>query len=81
MANATVESLANAESKLISEWQFTLNEPLIDLQAVKNEQMSFILALGEKNMYCIKDTGIPLWSKKLEYHPMCFALQTSRKDQ
>ena len=60
-------------SKLLSEWDFEVDESILDLQTTDR----FIVAMGEKYLYCLKDTGILLWTKKLDYHPIALTLITS----
>lgn len=65
-------------TKLISDWQFHLGEQLIDMKSESNDRQSLIVALTEKNLYCIKDSGLLLWSKRLDFHPICCTLQSLR---
>jgi len=59
-------------SKVICEWEFEVGELIIDLKTTDH----FIVALGEKYLYCLKNTGIVLWTKKLDYHPIALNLIT-----
>ena len=60
---------------MLSEWEIELGESIIDLRA----SGTFIVAMGEKYLYCLKDTGVVLWAKKFDYHPVALTLITPGK--
>lgn len=54
-------------------WSLNLGESLIDMQVVKFlSTKESIVALGERNMYALSDTGRILFMKHFEYSPVCF---------
>jgi len=59
-------------NKILFDWELELGESVIDLKATG----TFIVALGEKYLYCVKDTGSILWAKKFDYHPVALTLIT-----
>ena len=69
LANLTLE-----QQKSRSDWELELGEPAVDLQTIG----SFIVVLGERHLYCLKDTGSVVWTRKLDYHPMCCNLLIPR---
>ena len=76
------QSMAHASSsgKLFSDWRYLLHEPMIDARQAKNAaDCTSIVVLSERAIYCLKDSGVLLWTKKADYHPMCFAVQVPRK--
>ncbi len=80
MVNCTLERNAgNETSKLFSDWRFNLNEAPVDVQTVRKDQLTFVVVLGERNIYCLKESGVLLWTKKMDYHPMCLSLQIAGK--
>ena len=59
----------------MSDWEIELGEPAIDVQTIG----SHIVTLTERHLYCLKDTGSIVWTRKLDYHPMCCSLLVPRR--
>ncbi|XP_050497856.1 protein PTHB1 isoform X2 [Diabrotica virgifera virgifera] len=68
------ENDPHASSKIAPLWSYFLGEPVIDINTVEDEfnKISYILILGERNYFCIYETGRLTFMKKLEYSPICF---------
>ena len=78
LANSSVEMQPsrqdNVQSKLMSDWELELTESVVDIQTIGLS----IVVLSEGHLYCLKDNGSMLWTRKLDYHPMCCTLVTPR---
>lgn len=62
-----------AKPKIVSEWQFDLNEAVIDIQVINDvvNKESRLVVLGEKNLFCLTDSGRLRFMNKLGYSPIC----------
>lgn len=77
LANSTVEGsrASSSSNKLLSDWEFELGEAALDVQYIG----TYVVTLGERHLYCLKDTdGTIVWTRKLDYHPMCCTLLIPR---
>lgn len=56
------------------EWSYNIGEAVVDIGAVTLSSFEIgIVVLGEKNLYCFKDTGATLkYTKRLDYKALCF---------
>lgn len=77
LANSTVEGsrASSSSNKILSDWEFELGEAALDVQYIG----TYVVTLGERHLYCLKDTdGTIVWTRKLDYHPMCCTLLIPR---
>ncbi|XP_057670640.1 protein PTHB1 isoform X1 [Diorhabda carinulata] len=68
------ESGKNSKTKIFPTWSYFLGEPIIDI-AVREDpvnKIASIVVLGERNLFCLFDSGRLNFMKKLEYSPICF---------
>lgn len=76
LANMAVhQQQAAGDNKILTEWELELGEPALDIQ----QSGSFIVVLGERHIFCLNDSGLIHWVKRLDYHPMCCTLQIPRE--
>ncbi|XP_015784320.1 protein PTHB1 isoform X2 [Tetranychus urticae] len=62
--------VSSSGRRVTPDWSLQIGEPLIDLQAhTLSKKFSLIVALGERNLYIIRDSGIVSWMKKLNFTP------------
>ncbi|KAK9889617.1 hypothetical protein WA026_006991 [Henosepilachna vigintioctopunctata] len=67
------EDSSEAKS-ILSDWDFQLNEPALDLNVLELPEREFIiLILGERNLYGLNSGGRLKFMKRLEYSPLCFS--------
>lgn len=64
----------NAGHKVMSSWSYDIGEEILDMKCVSSyyNKESFIVILGERNLYCLNDNGSINFMKRLEYPPSCF---------
>lgn len=64
----------NAGRKVTSNWTYEIGEEILDMKCISSyyNKDSFIVALGDRNMYCLNDNGSINFMKRLEYPPSCF---------
>ena len=54
------------------DWTLQLGEPVVDIKTIDVEDgPSIIIVLGERNLFCLKDSGTMLFSKNLETPVTC----------
>lgn len=61
--------------KIVPDWCFNIGESVIDIEIVEDliiRKETHILVLGERNFFCIKESGSLNYMKKLDYSPICF---------
>ncbi|CAG9853875.1 unnamed protein product [Phyllotreta striolata] len=60
--------------KINPTWTYNLGENVLDIAVVEDavNNLNYIVILGERNLFCLFDTGRLKFMKKLEYSPMCF---------
>uniref|UniRef100_A0A3B1IVI9 Bardet-Biedl syndrome 9 n=1 Tax=Astyanax mexicanus TaxID=7994 RepID=A0A3B1IVI9_ASTMX len=59
--------------RLSAEWTLVLGEQALDICVPSASPMaSSIYVLGERNLFCLRDSGQIRFMKKLEYNPSCF---------
>ncbi|XP_063927791.1 protein PTHB1 [Zophobas morio] len=60
--------------KVTADWKFNLGEAVTDLDVVEDpsSRESFIMVLGERNMFCLSDIGKLKYMKRLDFSPTCF---------
>uniref|UniRef100_A0AAR2LKP5 Bardet-Biedl syndrome 9 n=1 Tax=Pygocentrus nattereri TaxID=42514 RepID=A0AAR2LKP5_PYGNA len=59
--------------RLAAEWLLVLGEQALDIYVPSASPMaSSIFVLGERNLFCLRDSGQIRFMKKLEYNPSCF---------
>ncbi|XP_072524560.1 protein PTHB1 isoform X2 [Salminus brasiliensis] len=64
--------------RLAAEWTLVLGEQALDICVPSASPMaSSIYVLGERNLFCLRDSGQIRFMKKLEYNPSCFLPYTS----
>ncbi|XP_015182680.1 PREDICTED: protein PTHB1 [Polistes dominula] len=63
-----------ATKSLEPEWSYNIGEAVVDINVVILSSFEIgIVVLGEKNLYCFKDTGVSLkYTKRLDYKALCF---------
>ncbi|KAI4486516.1 hypothetical protein M0804_005886 [Polistes exclamans] len=63
-----------ATKSLEPEWSYNIGEAVVDIGVVTLSSFEIgIVVLGEKNLYCFKDTGASLkYTKRLDYKALCF---------
>ncbi|XP_047362045.1 protein PTHB1 isoform X2 [Vespa velutina] len=68
------ETKNEATKSLEPEWSYNIGEAVVDIGAVTLSSFEIgIVVLGEKNLYCFKDTGASLkYTKRLDYKALCF---------
>ncbi|KAL2718938.1 protein PTHB1 isoform X1 [Vespula squamosa] len=68
------ETKNEAAKSLEPEWSYNIGEAVVDIGAVTLSSFEIgIVVLGEKNLYCFKDTGASLkYTKRLDYKALCF---------
>lgn len=58
--------------RLTFDWYFDIGEPALDIAVITLAQAPpSILVLGERNLFCLTETGKLRYMKKLEYDPSC----------
>lgn len=59
--------------KVTSNWTYNLGEDVLDMRCItcSNHKESFIVILGERNLYCLTDNGSLKFMKRFEYAPSC----------
>lgn len=75
-----VDSKTKEESQTVTtgkrikaDWQLNLGECAIDIRVINiPNNNSVIMVLGERNLYCVHESGQLAYMKKLEYNPACF---------
>ncbi|XP_038566439.1 protein PTHB1 isoform X2 [Micropterus salmoides] len=73
--------LKTGGKRLMPDWTFILGEQALDLSVPSfSHYSSSIFVLGERNLYCLRDTGQIRFMKKLEFNPSCFLPYTSVTD-
>ncbi|XP_050305272.1 protein PTHB1 [Anthonomus grandis grandis] len=62
-----------AKPKMLSEWTYNLGEWPVDIQVINdvNNRQTWIVVLGEKNLFCLSENGQLKFMKKLDYCPIC----------
>ncbi|KAG5271262.1 hypothetical protein AALO_G00177730 [Alosa alosa] len=59
--------------RLQADWTLILGEGALDIYILSFSSSSHsIFVLGERSLYCLKDSGQIRFMKKLEYNPSCF---------
>ncbi len=59
--------------KILPEYTYNLGEAAIDIEIVnQGSSICSIIILGERNLYCLSDTCVLKFMKKLDYNPSCF---------
>uniref|UniRef100_F6UU75 Bardet-Biedl syndrome 9 n=1 Tax=Xenopus tropicalis TaxID=8364 RepID=F6UU75_XENTR len=62
-----------AGKKVVADWVLNIGEQALDINTVSFNQTSFsIFVLGERNFFCLKESGQIRFMKKLDYSPSCF---------
>ena len=69
------ESQETSSGKRVApDWNLGLGQPLLDLQVMQSTDMdepSVLVALNRQGLSAVLDTGTLLWSKRLEFSPLC----------
>ncbi|XP_060529140.1 protein PTHB1 isoform X3 [Cylas formicarius] len=62
-----------SKPKIASDWSYNLGEAALDIKVVetKNKDVS-VLVLGERNLFCMNDSGKLKFMKKFDYCPVAF---------
>lgn len=62
-----------AKPKIFSEWLYNLGESVIDIQVINDlvNRETWIMVLGEKNLFCLTESGTLKFMKKLDFCPIC----------
>lgn len=59
--------------KVQVDWSYNLGEGALDVSLIHSKtNPTLIYILGERHLFCIKDTGALKFMKKLEFHPSSF---------
>ncbi|XP_041374621.1 protein PTHB1-like [Gigantopelta aegis] len=59
--------------KVSSDWTFNIGEQALDISVITFPQAPpSILILGERNLFCLTETGTLRYMKKFEFDPACF---------
>ncbi|KAK5644334.1 hypothetical protein RI129_005634 [Pyrocoelia pectoralis] len=59
-------------AKIDSNWSYNVGEDIIDLHYVLDTfNEGYIIAVGEKHLFCLSENGILRFVKKLDYTPIC----------
>ncbi|OCT76065.1 protein PTHB1 isoform X1 [Xenopus laevis] len=70
-----------AGKKVVADWILNIGEQALDISIVSFNQTSFsIFVLGERNFFCLKESGQIRFMKKLDYSPSCFHPYSSVND-
>uniref|UniRef100_A0A8C9Y2B2 Bardet-Biedl syndrome 9 n=1 Tax=Sander lucioperca TaxID=283035 RepID=A0A8C9Y2B2_SANLU len=73
--------LKTGGKRLMPDWTFVLGEQALDLCVPSlSHYSSFIFILGERNLYCLRDSGQIRFMKKLEFNPSSFLPYASVTD-
>ncbi|XP_034730323.1 protein PTHB1 isoform X1 [Etheostoma cragini] len=73
--------LKTGGKRLTPDWSFVLGEQALDLCVPSlSHYSSFIFILGERNLYCLRDSGQIRFMKKLEFNPSSFLPYASVTD-
>ncbi|KAL3855651.1 hypothetical protein ACJMK2_014858 [Sinanodonta woodiana] len=76
----TKEESQNIKSgkRITPDWIFSIGEQALDIAVVTYQQASpFIMILGERNLFCVTETGRLRFMKKFEYDVSCFCPYSS----
>ncbi|KAF5286639.1 hypothetical protein FQA39_LY16213 [Lamprigera yunnana] len=58
-------------------WSYNVGEEVIDIQYTMDiNNKSYIIAFGERNLYCLSEYGVIRFIKKLDYTPTCMCIYT-----
>ncbi|KAM4688353.1 protein PTHB1 [Discoglossus pictus] len=69
----TEQQKIGAGKKLVADWILNIGEQALDICIVSfNQTVSSIFVLGERNFFCLKESGQIRFMKKLDYSPSCF---------
>lgn len=76
LSEAADESTDHIYSKpeMIPEWKYNLGESIIDLFVINDaiNKDTWIMVLGERNLFCLTENGRTKFMKRLDYCPICF---------
>uniref|UniRef100_T1JN84 PTHB1 N-terminal domain-containing protein n=1 Tax=Strigamia maritima TaxID=126957 RepID=T1JN84_STRMM len=83
LAVATETSKGNEKNefkgkKVVCDWSSSLGEGALDVKS--NTSLHLIFVLGERNLFCFKDTGILNYVKKLDHVPYLFPILIPVRD-
>lgn len=68
----SIDGQQSSRRKLTSDWSLSMGEPCLDLRNHSpDRRTSLIIALGERNLFLIRENGSLLWMKKLNFTPLC----------
>lgn len=61
-------------TRVTKDWSYNLGENVLDIKTIHNEETkeSFILILGERNYFCLNQSGKLRFMKRLDYAPVTF---------
>nr|XP_039271914.1 protein PTHB1-like [Styela clava] len=73
-SNTKEESQSVTTGKRINaDWKLNLGEGALDISVINiPNSPSVIMILGERNLFCVHETGQLAYMKKLDYNPSCF---------
>ncbi|XP_071103490.1 protein PTHB1-like [Haliotis cracherodii] len=64
--------------KVAMDWAFNIGEQAIDISVISFQQTPpCVMVLGERNLFCLTDSGKLRYMKKFEFDPACFVPYTS----
>ncbi|XP_031350274.1 protein PTHB1 isoform X2 [Photinus pyralis] len=64
-------------TKIAHNWAYNVGEDVIDLHYVLDAyNEGYIIAVGEKHLFCLSESGILKFVKKLDYTPICMHAYT-----
>lgn len=63
----------NSGLRIESDWNFNIGEYVIDMKVLSNSNKeTLIMVLGERNLFCLSDTGKIKFVKRFDFTPLCF---------
>ena len=72
----STDSSATKQKKILPEFTYNLGESALDIEIVNHSVNGMsacsILVLGERNLYCLTDTGVLRFMRKFDFNPSCF---------
>ncbi|CAG5132843.1 unnamed protein product, partial [Candidula unifasciata] len=59
--------------RVSADWTYNIGEQALDIAVVEYPDVTpYVLVLGERHIFCLTDSGVLKFVKKLEYDPSCF---------
>ncbi|CAH1154117.1 unnamed protein product [Phaedon cochleariae] len=75
LSETSAKSLSTDISpKVIPEWVYNIGEAFIDISVAEDKvnKQSWVIILGERNLFCLSDRGRIKFMKRFEFSPICF---------